>query len=204
MLHVIIIFVFGDIMDNKNFINKYVKENLSLQDKENLLFEQIKLLNQECIILFNKITDLNKYEVDYEEIKSIYNKLLELLIIYKSLCDSNNDIQIEEASNYRSIKQNFLFKIFLSLNVTFFSLSANYLLGILSLIILNKKAINDFTDDYIQLEKMIYENDLDGNLETIKTTLCNCLVLFNGYLKNNNLDITILLNKNDVIVRKLS
>lgn len=163
-----------------NYIN-YNSDNY-VTFKGKTLFEKLEKLDNESTLLFDEIIDLKTEQLDYQKLKNSYNKLIKLLKLYLELKKIVSYIEKTEASSFMQISQKFLFKIFLTLNVTFFAFMANPILGIISFVSLNKKAINDFTFEISEWERFMDKYDIDDRLETIKIVLGNCYRLYNGII----------------------
>lgn len=158
-------------------IEEYVKGNDTLEKKEKYISRVVDMLDKESFELFKEIIDLSDESI--YKIIPLYERAHYLTDVYNDVMDAINYINKIEASNFEYAFKRYQLKKLLISMTTLSTFLLNALLGILSFVILSKRANKDFADECIEIYDAM-EFISEEQLRVIFATLGNCSRLLNG------------------------
>lgn len=179
-------------MKEKNII-EYIKGTAPLEERRKFLFDLINNLDKESFELFSDIVDLTEY--DFYKNVNLTARIEYLDSITADVIDGFEYLSKIDTSSYNYAVNRYRLKLFLSMIASCFAFTSNIPLGLLSFIVLNKKASKDYAREltYIGTNLDNYDNE---KLNKIANTIANSSRIYNR--KANNAK-NMVLNEVDLI-----
>ena len=172
----------------KDFI-AYFTSGKPLEEREQLLFELVNLLDNESFNLFNEIINLN--DSSYYKIENLTTRINELKELNIQINKAFEYIKKIEESGYDYATRRLQFSRLAVAITTVYSCMINFILGIFHYIILNRMVNERFANELEETNQKIRQFDED-KITTINNTLDNCTRLLKGKMhkiQEHNFDL---------------
>ena len=167
-------------MEEKDII-EYIKGTAPLEERRKFLFDLINNLDKESFDLFSDIVDLTEY--DFYKNVNLTTRIEYLDSITADVMDGFEYLSKIDTSRYNYAVNRYRFKLFLSMIASGFAFASNIPLGLLSFIVLNKKASKDYTRELEFIGNNVDKYD-DEKLNIIANTIANSARIYNSKANN--------------------
>lgn len=164
-------------MEKERDILKYIKGTAPIEERRKFLFDLIDKLDKESLQLFSDVVDLSEF--DFYKNVNLTERIEYLDSITADTIDGFEYLSKIDISSYNYAVNRYRFKLFLSMITSGFAFTSSIPLGLISFILLNKKASKDYTRElsYIGTNLDYYD---DEKLNKIANTIANSSRIYNS------------------------
>lgn len=180
-------------------IVNYTKSNVSIDKKEEKVFELIDRLERGINQVFDEVLELNTDSI--YKVPNLSYRLTELTSLLDDTYEAYDYLHTIGLEDYQDATRRLQLKRMLATTVSIWAFLSNPLLGIGSFILLNNKANKDYALEIESIDEFTDKYD-DERIERIVNTLSNTCRIFNGKvikLSNKVKEIEESQDKNDVL-----
>ena len=175
------------------------KSNVSIDKKEEKVFELIDRLERGINQVFDEVLELNTDSI--YKVPNLSYRLTELTSLLDDTYEAYDYLHTIGLEDYQDATRRLQLKRMLATTVSIWAFLSNPLLGIGSFILLNNKANKDYALEIESIDEFTDKYD-DERIERIVNTLSNTCRIFNGKvikLSNKVKEIEESQDKNDVL-----
>lgn len=158
-------------------IINYAKSNVSIEKREEKVFDLIDKIEREINILFDEVVDLNKNSI--YKLNNLTYRLTELTHLTNDTYEAYDYLHTIGLQDYQDATRRLQLKRMLATTVSIWAFLSNPILGIGSFILLNGKANKDFSLEIEDIDEFTSKYD-DDRMDRIINTLCNASRIYNG------------------------
>ena len=180
-------------------IVNYTKSNVSIDKKEEKVFELIDRLERGINQVFDEVLELNTDSI--YKVPNLSYRLTELTSLLDDTYEAYDYLHTIGLEDYQDATRRLQLKRMLATTVSIWAFLSNPLLGIGSFILLNNKANKDYALEIESIDEFTDKYD-DERIERIVNTLSNTCRIFNGKvikLSNQVKEIEASQDRNDVL-----
>ena len=151
----------------------------TIEEGENFIFNAINKLDVESYKLYSEVNDLSTLSL--YKAKELAGRISEMKWVYEQIKQGYDMLDIAVQNKAISINNRKRLKMLIAASVSTFAFVSNAILGIISLVVLNSKAISDFMAEIEDFKKSYNRYVIaDSKLELIENTIKNSDRIYNG------------------------